>query len=334
MNSIESIIQQAISAPKRIVLPEANDLRVLRAAQRIEEQSIAVPVLSGNPDAINQLAMDNGVNLDHIEIVDIEHGPGMDKYIDTLIEARKHKGMTLQEASGAIRSPLVHAVAMVKAGDADGCVAGAINPTSNVVRAALQVIGMNGESSMVSSFFLMQHNLPHQAIQGAVLFADCGLVIEPDANQLAQIAIQSSQSASTLLGISPTVALLSFSTAGSASHPNVDKVKQAGEIIKSHRPDLALMTEVQFDAAVLPEVLKSKAPEIEATAPANVFIFPDLQSGNIGYKIAQRLGGVEAIGPILQGLAKPVNDLSRGCSIDDIVKLVAVTSVQASQVPS
>ncbi|NKB76619.1 MAG: phosphate acetyltransferase [Gammaproteobacteria bacterium] len=330
MNTIESIIQQAAGNNKKIVLPETGDIRILQAAQLIKDRGIAQPLLTGNSDQIIRLAEDNDINLQHIDIIDLERGPNTAKYIDTLVEVRKHKGMTKATASELILSPLTHAVCMVKSGDADGCVAGAANTTSDVVRAALQVIGMNNNSSMVSSFFLMQHNLPHQAIQGAAVFADCGLVIEPDAEQLAQIAMQSAHSAHNLLGITPTVALLSFSTAGSASHPSVDKVKEAGRLIKSTNPDMKLMVEVQFDAAILPEVLKSKAPEIEASAPANVFIFPDLQSGNIGYKIAQRLGGVEAIGPILQGLASPVNDLSRGCSVDDIVKLVAVTSVQAS----
>ncbi len=331
MNTMESIIQQATADSKKIVLPETNDVRILRAAQVIKSRGIAEPILTGKPDQIRHLAEDNGIEIQQIDIVDIEQSPDMDKYISTLMEARKHKGMTRETASELIHSPLIHAACMVKSGDADGCVAGAAHSTSDVVRAALQVVGMSAGSSMVSSFFLMQHNLPHQAIQGAALFADCGLVIEPNAQQLAQIAIQSAKSARELLGISPTVALLSFSTAGSGSHPNVDKVKQAGDIIQSEEPDMNLMVEVQFDAAVLPEVLKSKAPDIKATAPANVFIFPDLQSGNIGYKIAQRLGGVDAIGPILQGLASPVNDLSRGCSVDDIVKLVAVTSLQAGQ---
>lgn len=218
---------------------------------------------------------------------------------------------------------------MVRSGDADGMVAGATHPTADVVRSALQIIGMKKGSKIVSSFFLMEHTLPHQAFQGTAIYADCGMVIDPDADTLACIAMDSADSAADLVEIDPKVALLSFSTAGSAEHSHVDKVRNAGKIINELRPDIKLMTEVQFDAAILPEILQKKAPNIQISAPANVFIFPDLQSGNIGYKIAQRIGGVQAIGPILQGLGRPINDLSRGCSIDDIVNLVAVTSVQA-----
>ena len=330
MNAIDSILKQATSNPKTIVLPESADPRIVQACSLIAERQLARPVLVGNRDEVESIAQDRHINLTNITIVDPSSDSNRGHYVATLLEARKHKGLTEQQATQQINDPLIYAGCMVRSGDADGCVAGAANTTSDVVRMALQVVGMKEKGSMVSSFFLMQHDLPHQAIQGTVLFADCGLVIEPDASQLAQIAMQSAQSAQSLLGLSPRIALLSFSTAGSADHPNVDKVKQAGELIAAAKPDLEVMAEVQFDAAILPEVLKSKAPDIKVSAPANVFIFPDLQSGNIGYKIAQRLGGAQAIGPILQGLSQPVNDLSRGCSVDDIVKLVAVTSVQST----
>lgn len=265
------------------------------------------------------------------------------KNINKGMNKGNHKDMYMTHAQALeeIRNPLTLAACMVACGDADGCVAGAANVTANVVRAALQIVGVKSrlesnatsglKNGLVSSFFIMQHDQPHQALRGAAIFADCALVIEPDAAQLARIAIDSTDSAVALLGIKPRVALLSFSTAGSARHPHVTKVREAGEIIAQQRPDIALLPEVQFDAAVIPEILRRKAPDINIEAPANIFIFPDLQSANIGYKIAERIGAATAIGPIFQGLKRPVNDLSRGCSVEDIVSLVAVTALQAQK---
>jgi len=329
MNSLEKIFTQAKSKPNRIVLPEATDTRIIEAATIITQQGLARVTLVGNDDEIASTASKNGLNLDNIQIENPKTSDNKDKYIQILWEKRKHKGLTEDQAAVGIINPLTFAAVMVSNGDAQGCVAGAVNTTSNVVRTALQIVGMKPGSDIVSSFFLMQHDLEHQAIQGVVIYADCALVIDPDAGQLASIAIASADSAKNLVGLDPKVALLSFSTAGSAKHPNADKVIEAGKIVRQSRPDIELMTEVQFDAAVLPDVLRQKAPNIDAAAPANVFIFPELQSANIGYKIAQRIGGVKAIGPILQGLKQPVNDLSRGCSTADIVQLTAVTSVQS-----
>ena len=312
MNAIDDIIARAGEDKRRIVLPEGGDRRVVAAAGRIAERGIADVVVIGARDAVGELARTAGIDVGGFEVID----------------ARDAESLAL-------------AVQMVANGEADGCVAGAAHTTADVVRAALQVVGVkrndddgNDGGGLVSSFFIMQHDLPHQAIHGAAIFADCALVVDPNAAQLARIAIDTADSAAALVNLKPRIALLSFSTAGSARHPFVDKVREAGEIVAHHRPDIELLPEVQFDAAVVPDILRDKAPAIHidaGDAPANIFIFPDLQSANIGYKIAERIGGVRTVGPILQGLNRPVNDLSRGCDIDDIVGLVAVTALQARE---
>ena len=322
MRTFEILFDRARKSRRRIVLPESDDPRILEATMEISRQRLAGIILLGNHKLPS--------NTDHVEVIDPQTSARKSDYIKKLLDLNQRRGMIRAEAEARIKDPLVFGMLMVASGDADGCVAGAVNRTSDVVRAALQIIGAKPGIKLVSSFFIMQHDLPHQAVQGTTLYADCALVVDPDPTQLAEIAVASADSAISLLGLDPTVCLLSFSTAGSASHPNVDKVIRAGRIISEKRPDIALMSEVQFDAAVIPEILERKAPGIKVQAPANVFIFPDLQSANIGYKIAQRIGGVNAIGPVLQGLNRPVNDLSRGCSVDDIVQLVCVTSVQAS----
>ena len=335
MNTLEEIAEQAGRCRKKIVLPESVDARVLVAAGRVVEGGLAEVLLVGDSGEIAALAKAEGVGREHLDafgILDPRHNARADKHADILLRARRHKGMTREQALEQICDPLTLAVCLVAGGEADGCVAGAANTTSDVVRAALQIVGAAehaGAGGLVSSFFIMQHDLPHQALRGPAIFADCAMVIDPDAAQLAQIALDSSDSAAALLNLKPRVALLSFSTAGSASHPQVTKVREAGEIIARRRPDIELMPEVQFDAAVIPDILRRKAPAMAVDAPANIFIFPDLQSANIGYKIAERIGAADAVGPILQGLRRPVNDLSRGCAVEDIVRLVAVTAVQA-----
>jgi len=331
MNTLERIKQTARDNQRCIVLPEATDPRVIDAAGRLAEDGIARIILVGSRASFPGTPSRDLFDHDRITVIDPADAAQRDRLAAVIFEARKHKGISEQDARQLATDPLVVGAAMVRNGDADGMVAGAAHPTANVVRAALQLVGMDQESKIVSSFFLMQHDLPHQAIQGTVIYADCAMVIDPSADELACIAIDSARSATRLAGIDPKIALLSFSTAGSAEHTNVAKVREAGRIIQKRAPELALMTEVQFDAAIISDILTSKAPDIVVEAPANIFIFPELQSGNIGYKIAQRIGGVQAIGPILQGLKRPVNDLSRGCSADDIVNLVAVTSVQASE---
>ena len=329
MSALDRITEIAQSVSSRIVLPESGDIRILQAASIITRRKIARIILVGNSRQIADFARRSRVDLSSVEIIDPESSPRTGGYQSRLLAWRKHKGMTEGVAATEIMKPLVYAACMVRSGDAEGCVAGAANTTSEVVRRALQVIGMKTGAGRVSSFMIMEHELSHQAMQGTALYADCALVIDPDAQQLAGIAIATADSGRNLVNLDPRIALLSFSTSGSASHPNVEKVREAGEIISRQRPDLSLMTEVQFDAAVVPRILEQKAPGIKARAPANVFVFPDLQSANIGYKIAQRIGGVRAVGPVLQGLKCPVNDLSRGCSVDDIVQLIAITSVQS-----
>ena len=325
MSVINKIIANAQASPKRIVLPEGGDDRVLAAAIRAQTDGLADITVIGNVESIRN-RMDQDINF---SVVDCSLQSNREKYLDNLVQLRAHKGMTPEKAQIELGNPLVFADMMLNSEHADGCVAGAANTTGDVLRAALQLVGMHPDSELVSSFFLMDHKLPHQAIQGTVLYADCAMVPEPTAEQLAAITLDTVKNGVALLNMEPKVALLSFSTAGSAKHPLVDKVVTAGEIISSKQPELELMPEVQFDAAIMPEILSSKAPDIKVEAPANIFVFPDLQSANIGYKIAQRIGGVDAIGPILQGLKLPVNDLSRGCSADDIYNLIAVTCVQA-----
>jgi len=382
MDALEQLAAAAARRRKKIVLPEGGDARVLSAAARVAERGLADLVLLGDAGEIaNTVNADATALADSagkssatagIEIIDPQNNPRADAYAEILLRARAAKGMTRAEALAEIRRPLTLAACMVAGGAADGCVAGAAHRTADVVRAALQIVGVkdggpgnsgddsaadgagksgrdgsrksgnhggntgdsgapdkNPAPALASSFFLMQHDLPHQALRGVAVFADCALVIEPDAAQLARIAVDTADSAAALLGLKPRVALLSFSTAGSARHPLVDKVRRAGEQVAAQRPDIELLAEVQFDAAVIPDILRHKAPGVGVDAPANVFIFPDLQSANIGYKIAERIGGARAVGPILQGLRRPVNDLSRGCGVDDIVNLVAVTAVQA-----
>ncbi len=308
-------------------------MRILQAASTLVRENIATISLIGNHHEIQSLAHSHRIDLKDIRIVDDSDTELHAQCADVIHEARRHKPLSREEARQLTQNRLMLGVAMVRCGMVNGLVAGAVHATAEVVRSALQVIGMRPDSRVVSSFFLMEHTLPHQASQGTALYADCAMIIDPNPEQLASIAMDTADNARSLAHIEPKVALLSFSTAGSAAHPLVDKVRSAGRIIAMQRPDIDLMTEVQFDAAVMPEILQRKAPDIKISAPANVFIFPDLQSANIGYKIAQRIGGVEATGPILQGLRLPVNDLSRGCSIRDIIRLVAVTAVQSQPAP-
>ncbi|MDA8011818.1 MAG: phosphotransacetylase, partial [Gammaproteobacteria bacterium] len=327
MNPLEQIAARAAREKRKIVLPEGTDARVAAAAAQAAERGLA---------EVTVIAEGGKTEAGAAHVVDPMKNERADAHAEALMRARnknQKNEMTREQALREIRAPLTLAMCMVACGDADGCVAGAAHTTADVVRAALQIVGAKaaGDSAdgLVSSFFLMLHELPHQALRGTAVFADCAMVIDPDAAQLARIAMDTADSAAALLGMKPRVALLSFSTAGSARHAQVDKVRAAGEIVAARRGDIELLPEVQFDAAVVPEILDRKAPGMAGLAPANIFIFPDLQSANIGYKIAERLGAVTAVGPILQGLARPVNDLSRGCRAEDIVSLVAVTALQA-----
>jgi len=321
----ERIFQSARNANRTIVLPEGSDEQVVAAANQATALGLSKIVLLRSQHARTECVPDPALS-----VIDPEADSRAGDYAALLLELRKHKGLTQEEAVRAVRNPLVFCALMVRSGHADGYVAGADNPTADVLRPALQIVGMAEDAKQVSSFFIMEHRLSHQAIQGIVLYADCAMVIDPSPSELADIAIATARHAQELLEIEPVVALLSFSTAGSAEHPLVDKVREAGSIVASRMPDLPLLPEVQLDAAIVPDILSRKAPGMTTAGPANVLIFPDLQSANIGYKIAERIGGVKATGPILQGLSKPVNDLSRGCNTDDILRLIAITALQSA----
>ncbi len=327
MSVMDSITKKAKSKKMRVVLPEGTEERTLQAASIINKEGLAEVILIGNTDKVKQAA--KGVDIDGIEIVDPVTDSRFDDYATTLFELRKAKGMTIEKAQELMKDELYFSVMMVKKDEADGMVAGAIHSTGDTLRPALQIIKTAPGISVVSSCFVMELENKAFGDNGVYIFGDCAVNPNPNADQLAAIAISSAQTGKALVGMEPKVAMLSFSTKGSAKHELVDKIQQATEIVKQNAPDLMVDGELQFDAAVVESVAKLKAPGSAVAGQANVMIFPDLQAGNIGYKLVQRLAGAEAIGPILQGIAKPVNDLSRGCSVDDIVKVVTITAVQA-----
>jgi phosphate acetyltransferase len=326
---MEGIYARARAAQKRIVLPEGKDPRVVTAAAGIKERGLAIPIILGNPDDVNNLAKQEGVDLTGIEIVDPATTPRRQPYADLLFELRKSKGMTAEEAYDLAGNTLYHGVLMVKAGDADGEVSGATHSTADTVRPALQVLRTAPNVSIVSAFFVMIVPNCEYGESGLFIYADCGLVINPNAQELAEIAVCSGRTMKTLFNVEPKIALLSFSTKGSAKDPLVDKVVEAVKIAKTKAPDLLIDGEMQADAALVQWVGESKAPGSPVAGKANVLIYPDLQAGNISYKLTERLAKAEAYGPILQGIAKPVNDLSRGCSAEDIINVAAITAVQA-----
>ena len=329
MAIIDKIKAKAAANVKTIVLPEGEEERNVQAAAKVVEAGLAKIIMLGDPEKVNAVAAKFGVKLDGIEIINPATSEKAASYAATLYELRKAKGMTEEQAAKLVADPMYYGVMMVKAGDADGLVSGAIHSTGDMLRPALQIIKAKPGMKTVSSCFLIESPLEKYGENGIMIFSDCAVNIDPDAEQLANIALGAADSARSLAGIEPRVAMLSFSTKGSAKHDNVTKVQEATRIAKEMAPDLMLDGELQFDAAVVPAVGQLKAPGSAVAGKANVFVFPDLQSGNIGYKLAQRLGQAEAYGPILQGIAKPCNDLSRGCSAEDIVATVAITAVQA-----
>lgn len=330
--SFDRILDQARSRAMRIALPEARDPRVLMAARRAKDEGIASPVLTGNTEQIMLSADSAGITIDDLDIIDTSNSDERQVLAEQLYQTRKHRGMTQEAAESGISDALVFACMMVRENIADGCVAGAVNTTADVIRAALQLIGKRNDIPLVSSFFIMLINQPQPPIEDTIVFADCALTIEPDASELASIAVTTGESAQQLLAIDPRIAMLSFSTNGSARHASVTKVREATIEVKTTRPQWRVIGDVQLDAAIIPSILKSKAPEMATDEAANILIFPSLEAGNIGYKICERFGHADAIGPVLQGLKKPVNDLSRGCKTDDIFRIIAVTSVQAQYV--
>ncbi|WP_299371282.1 phosphate acetyltransferase [uncultured Tateyamaria sp.] len=331
MSVLDTLQSRAAAHPAHIVLSEGDDPRIVAAAISATSSGLAQVSLVGDTAAITaelraQGAADGGT----LHIADPATSDLTDGFADAFHQLRQHKGVTPEKAAETVRDRLVFAAMMVREGHADGTVGGAVATTSDTVRAALQVIGKAKDAALVSSFFLMVLPDGHPSGRDAMIFSDSGLVIDPSSEDLAAIAAQSAASYTALLGGTPRVAMLSFSTMGSARHPNVTKVTDAAALLKEQHPQIASDGEMQFDAAFVPEVGASKAKGSDVAGRANVMIFPNLDAGNIGYKIAQRVGGCAAIGPILQGLAKPANDLSRGCVAEDVVNMIAVTALQAA----
>lgn len=313
MTPLARIHEAARRLNRHIILSEGDDPRMIEAARRITEDGLARITLMGGPE------------LPGIARIEAATAPDLAELAEAWHQMRAAKGMTAERALADMRDPIRQAAMRVRLGQADGTVGGAVATTAETVRAALQIIGKAPGAGIVSSFFLMQG-----AGREGMIFSDCGLVIAPDAAELAAITRAAAQSCRQVLGVEPRVAMLSFSTAGSAEHPSLHRIREALALVRAAEPDLAVDGEMQFDAALDPAIRARKAPDSPLSGPANVFIFPDLNAGNIGYKIAQRLGGLTAVGPILQGLAKPANDLSRGCDADDIIAATAITALQSA----
>ena len=329
MKLMNKILEVAKADKKRIVLPEGNEERTIVATEEIYKQGYAHPILVGNKEEILNKATALNADLTGVEIIDPETSENLSKYIEAFYELRKNKGMTMSKAEKIVRDPLYFGTMMVKLGDADGMVSGAVHTTGDLLRPGLQIIKTAPGVSVVSSFFIMMVPDSVYGEEGMLLFSDCAVNPNPNEDQLAAIAIATAETAKNLCKVEPRVAMLSFSTMVSADHELVSKVRTATEKAKELRPDLLIDGEMQLDAAIVESVASQKAPNSKVAGKANVLVFPDLQAGNIGYKLVQRFAKAEAIGPICQGFAKPINDLSRGCSSEDIVKVVAITAVQA-----
>lgn len=328
MSVLDLIIDRAKANRRHIVLPEGGDKRIVEAAYRAAQDGLAKVTLLGDTEKIASIAPPDSA----VSIIDLRNTPLHRELSDAFYELRKDIGGTKEFAETAMRDPVKFAAMMVRLGLADGTVGGAATATAEIIRNAVKIIGLASNTKIASSFFLMVLDKPHHTKQGAYVFADCALTIEPDAIELADIAIKSAASFQSLTGIEPKIAMLSFSTLGSAKHKRVSKVIEATRIVKWAHPELIIDGELQFDAAFVESVAQSKAPQSVLKGAANIFVFPNLESGNIGYKIAERVGGAKAIGPVLQGLAKPANDLSRGCTADDVYNMIAVTAAQVQSV--
>jgi phosphate acetyltransferase len=329
MGFIDEIKNKARQNKQTIVLPESEDKRTLQAAEVVLKEGLANVVLIGDPEKVSKDAQALGVDVSGATVINPNSSDKLQSYVDLLVELRKAKGMTPEKAKELLTTDyLYYGVTMVKAGDADGMVAGASHSTADVLRPSLQILKTAPGTKLVSAFFLMVVPDCEYGDNGTFIFGDSGLNQNPTAEELAAIAASSAKSFQSLVGKEPIVAMLSHSTMGSAKHADVDKVVEATRIAKENNPELKIDGELQLDAAIVPSIGSSKAPESDVAGKANVLIFPDLDAGNIGYKLVQRLAKAEAYGPLTQGIAKPVNDLSRGCSFEDIVGVVAITAVQ------
>ena len=333
MDLLQQIVARAKANKQRIVLPEAEEERTLKAADRVLADDLADLILIGNPDNIKNLAAEWGLqNIDKATIIDPLNNPKSEEYAELLAELRKKKGMTVEQARELVKNPLYLGCMIIKTEGADGQISGALSTTGDTLRPALQIIKCAPGITCVSGAMLLITNQPEYGDNGVVVMGDVAVTPMPDANQLAQIAVCTAQTAKSVAGIAePRVAMLSFSTKGSAKHEVVDKVVEATKLAHEMNPDLKVDGELQADAALVPSVGAKKAPGSDIAGKANVLVAPCLEVGNIGYKLVQRLGGAIAIGPILQGIARPVNDLSRGCSVDDIYYMVAITACQAQE---
>lgn len=323
MSFVETMKEKARQNIKTILLPESEDVRVIQAAADVEEEGFAKAVLIGNEENVKQIALDNNIDVSKVTIINPLKSEKFGEYSNKFYELRKAKGMTPEKAKEIMKEPIYFGTMMVKVGDADGIVSGACHPTAHTLRPALQILKTAPGTKLASAFFLMVTKCPEYGEDGVFIFADSGMNEYPDADGLSEIAISSAKSFKQLVGKEPRVAMLSYSTYGSASSPLTEKVIEATRILKEKAPDLLCDGELQLDAAIIPEVAERKAPGSPIAGKANVLIFPDLDAGNIGYKLVQRFGRAEAYGPLCQGIAKAVNDLSRGCSSDDIVGVVA-----------
>ena len=330
MSFIEGLKNKAKQSIKTIILTESEDKRVLKAAQKVKEEGFAKIILIGNEEDANKLAKENNIDISGIPVIKPETSEKYDEYVNAFYELRKAKGMTIDKAKEMLKDNMYFGTMMVKQGDADGLVSGACHSTANTLRPALQILKTAPGTKLVSAFFLMVVPDCEYGENGIFIFGDSGLVENPTPEELSEIAISSSNSFKQLTGKEPKVAMLSYSTYGSAHSELTEKVIEGTKLLKEKMPDLICDGELQLDAAIIPEIAASKAPGSPVQGQANTLIFPNLDAGNIGYKLVQRLAKAEAYGPLCQGIAKPVNDLSRGCNSDDIVGVVAITAVQAN----